>query len=150
MTRTRSIVHAVRTTRLGSAAVEFAVIAPLFFLLLADIIEFGTAFRVQHCLSSAARQGARAAIIEGSTSSQITQKVRDSCVKNMKIAPANVIVVITISGQSNVELSQATEGAEIGVTVGIPYSKAGVGFYANTFANSVLSSTCMWARLQQR
>ncbi len=140
--RTRTIRRAASNTRLGSAAVEFAVIAPLFFLLLAGIIEFGTAFRIQHCLSAAARQGARAAIIDGSTSSQITQKMRDTCVKNLKVGPADVIVTITVNGQSNAELSLATEGAEIQVTVGIPYSKAGVGFYAKTFANSILSSSC--------
>jgi Flp pilus assembly protein TadG len=140
--RTSSIKQVLRNSRLGSAAVEFAVIAPLFFLLLAGIIEFGTAFRIQHCLSAAARQGARAAIIDGSTSSQITQKVRDNCVKNLKVGPADVIVAITINGQSSIDLSQASEGTEIQVTVGIPYSKAGVGFYANTFANSVLSSSC--------
>ncbi len=145
-TRTRGVWLLEGNSRRGSAAVEFAFIAPLFFLLLAGIIEFGTAFRVQHSLSATARQGARAAIIDGSTSSQIAQKMRDTCVKNLKVGPADVIVTITINGQSNAELSEATEGAEIQVTVGIPYSKAGVGFYANTFANSTLSSTCTLER----
>ena len=123
-TRSSSIGRVVRNARLGAAAVEFAVIAPLFFLLLGGIIEFGTAFRVQHSLSVAARQGARAAIVEGKTSSQITQKLRDSCVKSMNVAPSDVIVAITVNGQSNVDISQSTEGDEIGVTVSIPYSKA--------------------------
>ena len=129
--------------RRGAAAVEFAVIAPLFFLLLAGITEFGQAFRIQHSLSSAARHGARAAIIDGSTSSQITQKVKDHCVKTLGINPADVTVAISINGEADGILSQAEEESEISVTVGIPYSKAGVGFYANTFANSTLSSTCL-------
>jgi Flp pilus assembly protein TadG len=138
--------HAARHSRRGAAAVEFAVIAPLFFLLLAGIMEFGQAFRVQHTLSTAARYGARAASVDGSTSGQVTQKVRDHCVKCLGIAPGHVTVAIAVDGETNGNLSQAETGSEISVTVSIPYSKAGVGFYANTFANSTLSSTCTLER----
>src|SRR6185295_16757632 len=127
--------HTRLRARRGAAAVEFAVIAPLFFLLLGGIIEFGQAFRIQHALSTAARLGARAAVIEGSTSGQVAQKVQDRCVRALGIASSDVRVDIAINGQAGGELSVAEEGAEISVTVSIPYSKAGVGFYANTFAN---------------
>jgi hypothetical protein len=62
------------------------------------------------------------------------------------IAPGHVRVAIAVDGETNGNLSQAETGSEISVTVSIPYSKAGVGFYANTFANSTLSSTCTLER----
>ena len=129
--------------RLGAAAVEFAVVAPLFFLLLAGIMEFGQAFRIEHMLSIACRRGARAAVVEGATTSQVQQKVKAHCVQTLKVAEANVTVEIAVNGDPLVDVSKALEGAEISVTVKVPYSKAGVGFYANMFATSTLSSTCL-------
>ncbi len=45
--------------------VEFALIAPLFFLLLFSIIEFGRAVYYIQMLNNAAREGARYAIVHG-------------------------------------------------------------------------------------
>ncbi len=146
MSRKRTRKHAPRQTQNGAVAVEFAVIAPLFLLLLAGIIEFGLASRLQHSLSTAARHGARAASIEGSTSSQITQIVKDACFKAQGVAPKDVTVAISINGQTSGDLSQAKQRDEISVTVSIPYSKAGVSFFAKAFANSTLSSTCTLER----
>ena len=47
----------------GAAAVEFALIFPLLFLLVAGIIDFGRFFFSQIQLTNAAREGARAAIM---------------------------------------------------------------------------------------
>ena len=131
-----------RGPRRGAAAVEFAIVAPFLLLLLAGIIEFGQSFFIQHSLSTAARHGARAAIVDGSTSGQVTQKVQAHCVKNLGLAAGDVAVEIEVNGKANGDLSTADEQSEISVTVRVPYSKAGVGFFANTFANSTISSTC--------
>lgn len=132
--------------RRGAATVEFAVIATLFFLLLADILEFGQAFRIQHSLSNAARRGARAATISGATTSQITQKVRDDCAASLGVAPADVSVSIAVEGQTNVDVSQAEDLDEIRVIVSLPYSKAGLGFYTHSFGKSTLRATCTLER----
>lgn len=47
----------------GAAAVEFAIIAPLLFLLIFGIIQFGIFFAQDLALSNAARQAARAAAV---------------------------------------------------------------------------------------
>lgn len=52
----------------GQALVEFAMIAPLFFLLLLSIIEFGRAVYYIQILNNAAREGARYAIVHGNES----------------------------------------------------------------------------------
>ncbi len=126
----------------GAAAVEFAVIVPLFFLLLAGIMEFGQAFRIEHMLSSACRRGARAAVVTGAVSSDVRNKVKTYCTQTLKVSAGDVVVDIAVNGDTLADVKDASEGAEISVTVKVPYSKAGVGFYANLFANSILSSTC--------
>jgi Flp pilus assembly protein TadG len=132
---------AFRCRRQAAAAVEFALVAPLFLLLLAGIIEFGQAFRIEHSLSTAARSGARAAIIEGSTTSSVTQKVQESCSKNLKVASKDVSVTISINGKVG-DLSTAKSADTITVAVSIPYSKTGVGFFAHLFASRTLNSSC--------
>ena len=64
-----------RSTRRGVAAVEFALVAPLFFTLILGIIEFGRMMMVQEILVNAAREGARAAILPGETDAQVTTTV---------------------------------------------------------------------------
>ena len=50
------------SSRRGAAAVEFALVAPLIFLFLFAIIEFGRGLMVVHALESAAREGCRVAV----------------------------------------------------------------------------------------
>lgn len=131
-----------RPGRRGVAAVEFAVVAPLFLLLLAGIIEFGQAFRIEHAISNACRRGARSAVVDGATSTAIINDLKAQCADNLGVNEADVTVVVEVNGDSSVDLSQSVEEDEISVTVSIPFSKAGIGFFAHTFSNSVLSSTC--------
>lgn len=132
--------------RRGAATVELAVVAPLFLLLLAGIIEFGLAFRIQHTLSSAARRGARAAAVEGAGTSTLVGRVKSHCVQSLGVNEADVAVSVAVNGNPGSDLSVAESGDEVRVTVCIPYSKAGVGFFANTFATSTLTSTCTFER----
>lgn len=128
--------------RRGASAVEFAVVSPLFFLLLAGIVEFGEAFRIEHMLSNACRRGARAAVVDGATSSQVQQLVKTHCVDTLGVSNGDVTVQISVNGNATMPLSSAEESDEIGVTVTVPYSKAGTGFYAMFFSSSNLSATC--------
>lgn len=132
----------IRHQRRGAAAVEFALVSPFLLLLLAGIIEFGQSFFIQHSLSTAARHGARVAILEGVTTGQVTKKVKDHCVRSLGVDRADIGVNIAVDGKSKGDLSKADDQSEVTVTVSVLYSKAGIGFFANTFANSTLSSTC--------
>jgi Flp pilus assembly protein TadG len=127
--------------RRGAAAVEFAIVAPLFFLLLAGIIEFGQAFRIQHSLSNASRRGARAAAVEDSTNSQVELLVRAHVANTLGVSETDVTVNITVNGLANGNLAAAEQGDEVSVTVSVPFSEAGVGFFAYMFSSSDLSST---------
>lgn len=51
----------------GAAAVEFAIVASLFFLLVFGIIDFGFAFHSWNNTANAAREGARKGAVDSST-----------------------------------------------------------------------------------
>ncbi len=53
--------------RRGVAAVEVAVVAPIFVLILFGIVEFGSMFFVRNTMVHAARSGARQLAIQGAT-----------------------------------------------------------------------------------
>lgn len=133
-----------RQRRQGAAAVEFAVIAPLFLLLLAGIVEFGQVFRIEHALSTASRRGARSAMLVGAETSAIQQNINDLVVTLIGVEPQDVSVAVAVNGQEGVNVSDAEQGDEICVTVSVPYSEAGLGFFATFFSDATLSSNCLF------
>jgi Flp pilus assembly protein TadG len=52
-----------RTSERGAVAVEFVFLFPLFLLILAGLVEMGHMWYVQHAITNACREGARAAIV---------------------------------------------------------------------------------------
>jgi Flp pilus assembly protein TadG len=64
-----------RSSRRGVAAVEFALVAPIFFTVILAIIEFGRMMMVQEVLINAAREGARVATLPGETDTQVANTV---------------------------------------------------------------------------
>ena len=65
----------------GGAAVEFALILPLFILLIFGIIEFGLLLYNEHILTNACREGARAGIVIRSPTRLSNPEIR-TVVKN--------------------------------------------------------------------
>ena len=63
--------------RRGVAAVEFAMVAPVFFLLVIGIVEIGRAMMVQQVLINASRVGARRAVTLSSTEQAVIDIVTD-------------------------------------------------------------------------
>ena len=61
--RPRGPLHALRCNQRGTALVEFALIAPLLFLLIFGIVDFGRALDYYNQLTQLAGQGARAAAV---------------------------------------------------------------------------------------
>lgn len=64
--------HLANDRRRGQALVEFAMVAPFFFMLLLSIVEFGRATYYVQILNNAAREGARYAIVHGNESTDPT------------------------------------------------------------------------------
>jgi Flp pilus assembly protein TadG len=72
----------------GQSLVEFALVVPLLFLLLFGSIEFGRVFHAYHVITSAAREGARAAAV-GKSNTDIELKI-EGAVSSLVSNPANV------------------------------------------------------------
>jgi Flp pilus assembly protein TadG len=64
-------------SRLGAAVTEFAIVAPVFFMMVVGFIEFGRALMVQQVLINASRVGARQAITTGATQTEVTSSVEN-------------------------------------------------------------------------
>src|SRR4051794_5418889 len=62
--------------RRGAAAVEMALVTPLFLMMVFGIIEFGRGMMVSNLLVNTAREGTRAAVLNGSTNSSVTMTVQ--------------------------------------------------------------------------
>ncbi len=61
----------------GAALIETAITIPLVLLVSVSIFEFGRAYQTWQILTNAAREGARIAVLEGPTDTQVTTTVRD-------------------------------------------------------------------------
>lgn len=72
-------------SRRGAVVVEFALVAPLFLLMILGVIEFGRAVIVQQLLTNASREGARIAGYESTTQSSIVTAAVNSYLTNVNI-----------------------------------------------------------------
>src|SRR5262249_25261465 len=86
--------------RYGATAVEFALVAPIFFVMCLGTIEFGRCLMVTELLTEAARKGCRKGIIEGTT----TQQIRDAAINFLSTVGINgeTVRVIINDGAGNV------------------------------------------------
>jgi Flp pilus assembly protein TadG len=66
-----------RRRRRGAAVVEFAIVAPLFFLLIFGMIEYGRMVMVQQVITNASREGARRAVLDGATATEVSTTVNN-------------------------------------------------------------------------
>ena len=67
--RSRRSANSLRRRR-GATVVEFALVAPVIFLFVFGIIEFGRLVMVQQSLTNAAREGCRTAVLATTTSQE--------------------------------------------------------------------------------
>lgn len=83
--------------RKGAALVEMALVLPIFFAVTLGIVEFGRAMMVGQMVTNAAREGARVAVLDGSTNAAVTQEIRDFLQQAINVDPALVVVDITVT-----------------------------------------------------
>ncbi|WP_083707095.1 TadE/TadG family type IV pilus assembly protein [Intrasporangium flavum] len=97
----------------GATAVEFAMLAPVLFLLLFAIVVFGLLFAQNLALSNAARQAARYAVVDNinRTCADVTSEAVNSARPLVVLPSANVTVRrgTTSAGATNVCGSSSTK-----------------------------------------
>jgi Flp pilus assembly protein TadG len=100
--------------RRGVAVTEFAIVAPLFFLLIIGFLEFGRALMVQQVLINASRVGARQASTASATTTEVETAVQDYAA-GVTVSP----VTVTVSPNPYT----ANPGTAITVTTSVPFSE---------------------------
>jgi Flp pilus assembly protein TadG len=97
------------------AAVEFALVAPIFFLMIFGMIEFGRMIMVQQVITNGSREGARIAVLDRTTGAEVVAAV-NNYLESAHVSGANVAV-------SPPEPSSAGYGEPVTVTVAIPFGQ---------------------------
>ncbi len=113
-----------RHGRGGQAVVEFALILPLFMLLVFGTLEFGRAYYDMHLITNAARGGARIGSLPGKYESDVTSAVDASMNAVGLGGPWSTSVEVkdktgTVRGGG---LTAAEEGDTVSVTVSYAFS----------------------------
>lgn len=103
----------LRAIRRGIAATEFAIVAPIFLLMVIGILELGRALMVQQVLVNASRVGAREAVTIGATTGSVQTTVQDY---TASVAVPGVQVNVTP------DPATSTAGDPITVTASVPFS----------------------------
>ena len=67
----------LRRNERGSALIEASITIPIILLISVGIFEFGRAYQTQQILVNASREGARLAVIEGTTDTEVKTRVNN-------------------------------------------------------------------------
>jgi Flp pilus assembly protein TadG len=107
-----------RTLRTGAATVEFALVAPLYFLFVFALFEFGRMMMVQQSLTNAAREGCRKAVIATTlNSSDVDKAVRD-CLQSVT-SKATDPAIVRVKVPAN--LANCPNGTALTVAIEVDY-----------------------------
>src|SRR5262245_24654317 len=105
--------------RHGTTILEFAIVGPIFFMMVLGIIEMARGLMVAQLLTAGARVGCRVGVIEGKSTQNITTAV-NTFLSGVGINGDTATVLVN---DGSADASTAQAGDEITVTVSIPVSK---------------------------
>lgn len=110
--------RARRGRRSGASTVEFAIVAPIFFLTVLALVQFAGLLMNQNVLTAAARAGGRMASMPSTSSSSAVIAAAKDRAQRGGISPSSVTVTVTPS-----TLGTLNAGDEIRVFVSAPISE---------------------------
>ncbi len=92
------------------------------------IIEFGRGMMVSNMVTNAAREGARMAVLDGSTNAEVTSAIQTFMISALGLSATNINVTIATSpGTGNPDpanvIANCQPGDLISVTVQVPFDK---------------------------
>lgn len=125
--------------RTGAALVEMAMTFPLFLMVILGIVEFGRGMMVSQLMTNAAREGARQAVMTGSTNEEVETTIKDFLTSTMSISESDIDIQIEITPAANNpdpngSLANANSRDLVSITVQVPFSK--VSYIAGEYLNS--------------
>ena len=110
--------------------VEMALVLPVFLMLIMGIIEFGRAMMVSNLVTNAAREGARMAVLDGSTNAEVQTAVQTflqgAISSNLTTSDIGITITVTPApgnpNPANV-LANTSPRDLIAVQVALPFNK---------------------------
>jgi Flp pilus assembly protein TadG len=127
----------------GQALVEFALVLPVFILLLAGMIDFGFGFYSYMTVINGARSGAREAILNPTD----TNKAIETAV-NAEAVALNPAPSIGITCATSVGVSEACSAAQSGDTIAVKVSYTYAGIWPLPFAPTIPMSSTVQMRIE--
>ncbi len=126
------------SNRRGATVVEFSLIAPLFFLIVFGMVEFGRAIMIQHAITNAAREGCRKAVLASTDNSDdIEDTVREFLQATTTGAmDEDIVRVVVPAGVS----SSTSSGTQLTVSVEIDFADLSWLPFGGLGINSTLSA----------
>ncbi len=135
-----------RTNRSGAAAVEMALVLPIFLLFVFGIVEFGRAMMVSQLITTAARDAGRLAIMGGSSNTEVEQSIKDFLSQTLGVSSGDVTVTITVSSGGDVATAQ--QGDLCTIQVEVPFNK--VSFIKGRYLDGVaIKGDCIMRHLRR-
>ena len=104
--------------RRGTAAVEFAVVAPVVLLFVFGAIESGRAMFLQHVAVNTARSACRQGILAPSSNATI-QSTATTALNAIGVKGGTTVILV--GGDAGRDANSASPGDLIDVTVNVPY-----------------------------
>ena len=126
-----------RSKRMGVATVEFAITAPILFLIFFAMIEFARFNMIRHGIDCAVYEGARRGIVPGATADDVTLSA-EAILRAVSTTNATVTVV-----PANI----TPETTQVTVTVAVPFNSNG-WVVPRFFNGNTLTRSCTLAREQ--
>ena len=110
--------------------VEMALVLPLFLMLVLGIIEFGRAMMIANLVTNAAREGARMAVLDGSTNTEVNNAIETflQSAIGTGVTTTDIDVTITVTAAAGNpdpanNIANATSRDLITVKVQLPFNK---------------------------
>jgi hypothetical protein len=125
--------------RRGVAAVELAVVSPIFFMLILAMIEFGSAMLAQQAITNAAREGARIAVLPDGSADR-AETYAKGVLQSAGIDGEMATVNITDEEGNPIDPALATYGDIIMVRVSLPFSQVSWIPVPRYLGDTILSS----------
>jgi len=137
--------------RSGAAAVELALIMPVFLIIVWGIVEFGRGMMVGQLVTNASRHGVRYAVIDGYTNTDVEDEVQTFLVNAVGgITAADVTVTIEVdeapgNPATGDDITLAHTRDVCRVTASLPYNQ--VGYVTGQWlAGTNLTGSCSMRR----
>lgn len=157
--RTRRTTSCLTTTnRRGAASVEFAMVAPLFLMLVMGMVEYSIAINAYNTLYAAVREGGRLASMEFSAYVTPNQSANDKVIRDIRTflnasgLPGNAVTIEITDAETGAAFDLAASENYMRlfrISASIPYDQIS-STPVSYFRNSVIRTQMVYRRGQVR